>query len=274
MTTAVDWPRAERTRRAGESLSGNGTRLFRCDYFGPEGDFYGMTREDRVALYERLLDGEPAPHAFMIQQSPDSEIPAHFHRVPQYQVMVHGSGRLGRNAVEEVAFHYTDAYTAYGPILSGGEGLWYCTLRAYFDPGANYVRSPESRAVLRPSRKRFILVGPEKVRAGSDTDLAARRTTALDCVIEPEDDGVAAWMWRLPAGGAGRSPDPAAGGGQYLLVLRGEVEHDGRHCPRHSLIWVGPRDQPAHVVAGARGAECAVLQFPRGAGVRRPGSPD
>lgn len=262
MTHAVAWQEAETTRRPGESLSGNGTRIHRCDYMGPKIDFYGLTREQRIEIYQRGLQEKPAPQAFMIQQSPSSEIPAHFHRVPQYQVMVHGDGKLGRNEVGAVAFHYTDEFTAYGPILSNADGLWYCTLRAYFDPGANYVGRPEARAILRPSKKRFLLVGQDRVQASSAQALCARTAPVLDAVIERHDDGVAAWMLRVGPHQQATGPSPASGGGQFYLVTGGTLAHDGRTLPRHSLFWVAPDEDALTVTAGPDGCECAVLQFP------------
>lgn len=263
MTAAVAWAQAETTRRGSESLSGNGTKIDRCDYFGPPFDFYKLTKDERLVVYEQALDAPPAPQGFMVQQSPSSVIPAHFHRVPQYQVMVNGRGKLGRNEVEAVAFHYTDEYTAYGPILSSEDGLWYCTLRGYFDPGANYTNLAEARAIMRPSKRRFILVGQDKVRASSADALAARTAAALDTVIEPEDDGVAAWMLRLGPNMSATGPDPATGGGQYYLVTGGALRHEGREYPRHSLLWLAPTDQPLAATAAGEGCECAVLQLPR-----------
>jgi len=263
MTTAVAWSQAEAGRRASESLSGNGTKIHRCDYFGPQFDFYKLTKDERLTVYEQALVAPPEPQGFMVQQSASSEIPAHFHRVPQYQVMVYGSGKLGRNAVEAVAFHYTDEYTAYGPILSSPDGLWYCTLRGYFDPGANYTHLPENRAIMRPSKRRFILVGQDKVKASSAEALAARTEAALDPVIPAEDDGVAAWMLRLGPNMRATGPGPAQGGGQYYLVTRGALVHEGRDYPQFSLVWVDPADPAFSAQAGADGCECAVLQLPR-----------
>jgi len=263
MTLAVSWNQAEATRHAGESLSGNGTKLYRCDYFGPLGRFFGMAKEERLALHERALAEPASPHGFMIQQSANSEILAHFHRVPQYQIIVHGGGRLGRNAVDAVSFHYTDEYTAYGPIRSADDGIWYFTLRGYFDPGANYVGSPDARALIRPSAKRFLLVGPDKVRSSPPAALAARTSPALDCVIEAHADGVAAWMLRLGPDMQHAGPDPSPGGGQYYAVLAGSLVHGGVAYPRHSLFWVDANEPAFDARAGAEGAECAILQFPR-----------
>jgi hypothetical protein len=261
-TSGVAWQTAERTRRATESVSGNGTKLHRCDFFGPDIDFYGMTREQRNGVFRGLLAKPEAPHGFLIQQTPNSEIPAHFHQVPQYQVIVHGGGRLGRHGVDGIALHYTDEYTAYGPILSDDDGIWYFTLRSFFDPGANYVGKPGARELMRPSPKRFLLVPPEQLNASPAAALAARTAPALDPVIAAHPDGVAAWMLRLGPGMAMRGPDPSAGGGQYYLVLEGALLRGGTTLPKHSLMWVSAADAAPEVCAGPAGLEAAVLQFP------------
>ena len=50
-------------------------------------------------------------------------VPQHFHHVDQFQVIVAGGGRLGTHGVEPLAVHYAGAYTAYGPIVAGAQGV-------------------------------------------------------------------------------------------------------------------------------------------------------
>src|SRR5262249_40491644 len=66
-----------------------------------------------------------------------------FHDVDQYQVFVRGGGRLGRTPADPVTFHYADAYTPYGPIVGGGEGIDFLTIRAACATG--YFPMPGSR---------------------------------------------------------------------------------------------------------------------------------
>src|SRR5258706_2736089 len=123
MARFVAWQTAAATRRAGESIVGN-VKLMRSDFFGPAKFFYSMSREERMQLHEELLKQPESPHAFLIEVPGNSETPAHFHRVPQYQVFVQGGGKLGRrHVVETVTIHYTDEFTGYGPIFAGSEGM-------------------------------------------------------------------------------------------------------------------------------------------------------
>jgi len=132
-----------------------------------------------------------------------------------------------------------------------------------FDPGAEYVNQPGVREKLRPSGRRYLVVGPDKVRLSSADSLAARRDVALDSVIEPHEDGVATCLLRAGPGLAFTGPDPSAGGGQYWLVLRGSAVYEGVDYIRNSLAWISCTEKAPAMTAGTGGVEIAVLQFPR-----------
>ena len=61
-----------------------------------------------------------------------------------------GGGRLGTHDVGTVAVHYTDAWSAYGPIVAADEGISWFTLRNTWDSGARYM--PAAREQLRAAR--------------------------------------------------------------------------------------------------------------------------
>ena len=102
---------AAATRRTVEYL---GAEMGRRDYFV-------STAEERQ------------PQAFLVEQPPRHTIRNHFHATDQFQVFVHGKGRLGNKSVEAVALQYADAFTAYGPIVSAEDPIFYMTLRAVSD---------------------------------------------------------------------------------------------------------------------------------------------
>ena len=263
MAQFIAWQSAEAKRRKGESVIGE-IQLTRCEFFGPSKFFYSMSKQERFQLHEELLKQSEAPHAFLIEVPAHSESPAHFHRVPQYQVFVQGGGQLGRNHdLDPVTFHYTDEFTGYGPILAARDGLSYFTLRNFFDPGAEYVNQPGVREKLRPSGRRYLVVGADKVRLSSNDALAARCDIVSDSVIEPHGDGVATYLLRAGPGLAFTGPDPSTGGGQYWLILRGSAVYDGVDYIQHSLGWISCTEKAPAMTAGSGGAEIAVLQFPR-----------
>jgi len=212
----------------------NGTGYWRSDFIepGPEAD--AATQAWR-------------PQAFLVEQDPDSEILPHYHEEDEFQVVVEGDGSFGRHPVRPVTVHYAGNHTGYGPILSGPRGLWYFSLRPRKDPGARFL--PEWRDRMNKGPKRHILA--DSVSAGG----AGTRT-----VIEPQADGIAAWVLCAPQGARIEPPAPAPGAARYNLVMDGSIEWQGACLPRLSTAFAaGESFQP---VAGPAGASLLVLQFP------------
>ena len=96
-----------------------------------------------------------------------------------------------------------------------------------------------------------------------DAERQARTHAQMESVFPTEEDGLAAWMVRLPANGTLRLPDPAEGGGQYLIVASGTMLHEGRALDTLSTVYVTAAEPAFDVAAGATGADILVLQFPR-----------
>lgn len=204
------------------------------------------------------------PMAFLVEKEPHAVVKPHFHQADQYQVVVQGGGRLGTHDVGTVAVHYTDAWSAYGPIVAADEGIAWFTLRNAWDPGARYM--PGAREQLRSARLRNFghreATAPPMPVASAD-ELA--RTNRIVClpVIEQMPDGTATWRYRLPAGASISGPDPRAGGGQFWIVLSGSASADGSALlPPNSCVFVGPEDAALALSAGDAGAEALCLQFP------------
>src|SRR5689334_14715201 len=128
------------TRRRGES---NGSTFWHTTFLGSN-------------LFTRTADAPPPatdavyPMAFLVEQDPGAVTQSHFHQADQFQVIVGGSGDLGTHTIRDVAVHYAGAFTAYGPIRAGADGVTYFTLRNGWDPGARYM--PGARAELRQRR--------------------------------------------------------------------------------------------------------------------------
>ncbi len=215
-----------------ETSGGSGNRYVRSRYF---------------------TDG---PQAFRIDfAEPGGVIKPHFHRVNQFQVIVDGDGTLGTKPVRAISFHYTDGFTPYGPIVAGGDGISFFTIRAKPDrSGAHYM--PESRQELerKAGRNEVRQLEPAAYVAGE----ATRQT-----LIERHPDGLAAFT--LSAGpmtsfaGVETSPD----GGQYYMVVEGHVRHSEQELPRMSCLWVRPGDVPPSFETADEGATLLVLQFPQ-----------
>lgn len=199
------------------------------------------------------------PDAYLVEQGPADVLPAHYHRADEFQVVLSGWGTLGNHPARTPSVHYAGAYTPYGPIVAGPEGIGYMTLRKNYDMGALTMPDalPELRAAGRAPR--------EMVSETLDIDPARPAPAELECreVFGRATDGLAAWHYRLPAGASVIGPDPAAGGGQYYLVLAGEMlAADGTPLPPKSCTFVSSDEPPYRLASSATGAlDVLVMQF-------------
>lgn len=220
---------------------------------------HGEARESWISrFFKATADAPDHPVAFLVDKKPDSVIPPHFHEVNQFQVIVGGHGKLGKQDVKPFSLHYTNGYTGYGPIVAEDEGIAFFTLRNRFDPGARFF--PEGRAFMRPARKRHRLSG--HLVLSDDDALKSRTSEVLETAIEPEDDGLAAWFLRAVPGAKTYAPSPVDGGGQYLIVARGTLLYEGAELPELSCAYVPADAEPMLLEAGPDGLEVLIAQFP------------
>jgi hypothetical protein len=204
------------------------------------------------------------PVAFLVEKEAAAVVRPHFHQADQYQVVVQGSGRLGLHDVASVAVHYTDAYSAYGPIIAADEGVAWFTLRNAWDPGARYM--PAHRQQLREARAKYqhreATCGP--LPPLSDTDLAGLASATGAAVIAETPDGLGTWRYTVPPNASITGPAPATGGGQFWLVSAGSASiAGGALLPVQSCIFVAPEDAAATLLAGPGGADLICMQFPK-----------
>ena len=199
------------------------------------------------------------PMAFLAEGSPSRVLRAHFHQVDQFQVIYNGSGSMGKHPVGPGAVHFSRAYTPYGPIsYSSDKGLGFLTLRAHRDPGAQYL--PESREVLDKVANRT----PWQITAFPDFDIVPGEHGVAMKGLEglKGDDGLAGFSVKMNAGAKADAPDPSKGDGQYILVMKGGILHEGKLKKDLTIIWVGKNDGPFELVAGPEGMEGIILNFP------------
>jgi hypothetical protein len=203
------------------------------------------------------------PVAFLVEKRPGGITRPHFHRADQYQVVVGGSGKMGLHDTGSVAVHYTDAFSAYGPIVAAGDGIAWFTLRPGWDPGAKYMENPDNRAELRASRGRHMhweaTTDPEPPLGAA----ALKAVSSIGCQLVLEGEhGLATWRYQLPSGATLNGPDPATSGGQFWLVLAGTLSAAGSgFLGANSTIFVAPKDGLLAVAAGPNGAEALCLQY-------------
>ena len=200
----------------------------------------------------------PSPQSFLVEQDPDTTILTHYHQQNQFQVVVGGGGTLGRHAVAPLLVHYAGAFTGYGPIVSGAQGLQYLTFRANNDPGAQFL--PEARERLVRGPKAHFSSPPI-----ATLDIAARRALAQvvsEDILPLAEDGLAVRLYRLPPGAATSALAPSTGHGQYLVVVAGSMQVGERMLQAPENVFLSREEAAFTMQAGPEGLEVLLLQFP------------
>ncbi|MET7992219.1 hypothetical protein ABZU76_15060 [Amycolatopsis sp. NPDC005232] len=199
-------------------------------------------------VFGHVTENRPGPQVFLVHQAAGDITAPHYHAVPQFQVFTTGEGRFGRSSVTTPAIHYADAWTSYGPIIAGERGIDYFTARVHADVGAKYM--PESRK-LKPHRsgRHFTVT------------LAASPRPGLRTLIEPHDDGLAAYQCSITAGQSLKLPAPR-GSGRLLTILTGTLLAGGHHFAQWSWGHVEDAAASAGWVAGAEGATVLCFDYP------------
>lgn len=196
----------------------------------------------------------PDPHAFIVRQPPASVLAPHFHFNRQFQVVLRGSGMLGRHQLLPGTVHYASAETAYGPITAGPDGLWYITLRQVTEVGAQYLPVAMDRLRRGLKRRQF---------TGAVCPLfAPGETSATSLLLADAATGLAAWMIDLPPGEAAPSPDDATPSDRYYVVVHGALRFGAETLTDLSAIWADRGESWPLLQAGNAGVRLVVVQFP------------
>lgn len=200
------------------------------------------------------------PMAYLVEQDPDSSLPAHFHISDQYQVFISGDGHLGATPIKDVVVQFSDTYCVYGPIKGGPRGIGYLTLRNRYDPGARHM--PHARNELPPlPRHNRQVITPAFVPLSSAA-LAALHTAQSMALIPMGEGGLCAWRYLLPPGASVTGPDPRLGEGQHWTVIGGSLDCDTELAPLNTCVFVFNDDAAYTAKAGPQGLEILALQYP------------
>lgn len=200
-----------------------------------------------------------SPTVFLIEQPPNATISAHFHHNNQFQVFVEGGGKIGPRALAPVTVHYAGAYTAYGPLVAGPEGLKYFTLRTVCERGAIVVARSEGLWPEGP-RRHATSKPVELFDAAALKALSAPATTE---VLPVAEDGLAAASVALPPHGTMPPVEIGVGEGVFLLVLSGSVDLAGEQLVERESIYVSTDEPFPAIVAGDAGAQLLTLVPPQ-----------
>ena len=206
--------------------------------------------------YPEGTDVSEEPMGFLVEGDHERVIRPHFHENDQFQVVVSGGGVLGKHKLVVHAVHFSRAYTPYGPINFGADGLSFLTLRARKDPGAQYLPDAREKLVSVPQRKPWQLTEvPDFTRSG---DVCVRPFTQMK-----DERGLAGYSMSLAPNATVTAPDPSQSGGQHIIVTKGSLSYQGREYKAVTVAFVKPHEGAWQIVAGAEGLEAIVLNYPR-----------
>jgi rubredoxin len=206
--------------------------------------------------FMRPPEGVKEPMAFLAEGTPHRVIKPHFHEVDQFQVIVSGGGVIGKHPLSLHAVHFSRAHTPYGPLTGADEGVGFLTLRAQWDPGAQYIPAAKEKLVSVPNRNPWQVTEAPKFEGNADVNIHP--------FSEIKDDrGLAAYSLKLAPGAQTAGPDASKGNGQYLIVTKGSVNYQGKEYKAISIGFTKPDEGYFPIIAGPEGCEALVLNFPR-----------
>lgn len=212
-------------------------------------------RTDIILSAAGQADERRGPQAFLVEQSAHSLAGSHYHVEAQFQVVVAGSGNIGRHELLPYTVHYANPYTGYGPLEAGPEGLSYVTLRAVGDPHRPFYL-PDTKDQMKPGLRL-------NLTSDGIPDVEPSTIDAVQCItaLAPRPDGIGAWMLRVPPHRTVPAPRHANGGGQFRLVVGGEMDAGAAILSRLGCAFLDGTESDKDVVAGPAGLEVLVLQF-------------
>lgn len=237
----------------------------RTRYTNPKGDstwatvFFGTIENGFDPEVGSRTIGARHPTARFIEAERGFVSHPHFHVADQFQVFVAGDGVMGKTPLRDVTVHYASAYSPYGPFRAGATGLAWFTLANGWDWTQHYM--PEFRDELRAAGRspRGALCS---VKPFSAQDRSAMTATTCDTLIEPENDGLAAWRYAIPANATLKAECAQQSGGMYLLLISGSGWTADRQLPEYSVIYMESGEGPVTIVGGERGLDILAMQFP------------
>jgi hypothetical protein len=203
-------------------------------------------------------DPHLSPTVFLIEQSPNTVAQVHFHRQNQFQLFVAGSGTIGSHAISPLTVHYASAYTGYGPLISGADGLQYLTFRSVFDTGAYYI--PEQRHELRKGPKRGGQTGPTPIV--DEQTLRSLREIETSTLLAATPEGCAAHLINVPPGATIDIARAGIAHGCFATVVAGEAQYEGRELRLWETVFVSADERECALSARESGVSIVLLSMP------------
>jgi rubredoxin len=183
---------------------------------------------------------------------------AHFHEVDQFQVIMEGSGEFGRHHVQPYHVHFSRAYTPYGPLQSNEKTGWaFIVLRSRFDPGAQRFPWALDKLKQIPDRQ------PWQVTTKVDFPAPTEGISVQDVPEIRDERGLYTRTIAMGPHTHTMTPDRLGGDGQYVVVVKGSLIHEGTERQAPTVLFVSRDEPPLAIQAGAHGLEAIIMNFPR-----------
>ena len=213
----------------------------------------------RTDFIKRKKEDPDGPVAFLAESSPRRVLRSHFHECDQFQIIAKGDGTLAKHKLAFGGIHFSRAFTPYGPITNGEEGIGFITLRNKRDPGggAQYVPDLSDKLKAVKNRDPWQVTEMPTFKALA----AGENTSVVPFEAMKDERGLAGWAVTVRANTKAAAPAPTADG-QYIIVTKGSLLHDGQEKTGLAVIWVGGNEKPFEFHAGTNGVEAVVLNFP------------
>ena len=199
-----------------------------------------------------------SPTVALIEQPPNFEFMPHFHRQNQFQVFVDGSGTLGRQTLAPVVVHYAGAFTGYGPLVAGPQGITYFTLRPVCESGFITLAQRQEQMIVGPKRHAH----SESIKVASVTDMQAWTRTHEEYVIALGEDGLGARLVNLPSHANIECTHPVGSQGQFIFVLQGSALTSDYSLGVWEQLYVTQDEVIPQIIAGEQGVQFLCLSVP------------
>lgn len=199
-----------------------------------------------------------SPTVALIEQPPYFEFMPHFHRQNQFQVFVDGSGTLGRQTLAPVVVHYAGAFTGYGPLVAGPQGITYFTLRPVCESGFIPLAQRQEQMIAGPKRHAH----SESIPVASVTEMQAWTQTHEEYVIALGEDGLGARLVNLPSHANFECTHPVGSQGQFIFVLQGSALTSDYSLGVWEQMYVTQDEVMPQIIAGEQGVQFLCLSVP------------
>src|SRR4051812_4677940 len=176
-------------------------------------------------------DAPHDPHAFLVRYGMGTQSSAHYHGADQFQIVVEGKGKLGHHELGTVSVHFARGYTPYGPLIPDKQEGWaFLTLRVRHNPvGTQRLPGAADKLKAMPDRRPFQASVPGVSFEGEGIK---------DVPTIRNEEGLFVSTIKLQPNASATAPDPSKGDGQYIVVTRGSLLHDGKEYRGLATVFV------------------------------------